>query len=254
MNATVQRASTILFAGFLLTLAGCGDKEPAPDSGFNAESHLMTKNELLPFDRTYWNKAYDPKNYTEIVVAPVNTDYVAAQNFWEKFNVGQVSPEKVKADVAAMAKYTQDSFIRAAANDPNHRFKVVDKPGPKTIILEIAITQLVPSKAVLNAVGYVSFIPTAVAFGTSKASGSQDTGKGVIAIEARIRDGASGEIIGMFADREHPKNAIVDVKALEWWAPAKAIIDDWSRQFVEIANKPPGSAVKGQPNFELLVW
>jgi len=80
------------------------------------------------------------------------------------------------------------------------------------------------------------------------------TGKGVVAIEGRVRDGASGEIIGMFADREHPGSAIVDLKALRWWEPAKAIIDDWSRELIALANNPPGAVVKQTPQFELLVW
>jgi hypothetical protein len=83
---------------------------------------------------------------------------------------------------------------------------------------------------------------------------SQDTGKGVIAIEGRIRDGATGEIIGMFADREHPKTAIIDLKALNWWAPARAIIDEWSSQLIAVANRPPGGVVTEAPTFELLVW
>ena len=58
----------------------------------------------------------------------------------------------------------------------------------------------------------------------------------------------------MFADCESPKAAIVDLKALNWWAPAKGIIDDWSKQLVEIANLPPGGVVKDTPTFELLVW
>jgi hypothetical protein len=76
----------------------------------------------------------------------------------------------------------------------------------------------------------------------------------VVAIEGRFRDGRTGEIIGMFADCEHPKSAILDLKAINWWAPAKVIIDEWSSQMVEAANSPPGTIVKDSPAFELLVW
>jgi hypothetical protein len=102
--------------------------------------------------------------------------------------------------------------------------------------------------------GYVTFIPMAVQMSTSQITGSQDTGKGVVAIEGRIRDGGGGEIIGMFQDREHPADAIVDIKALSWWAPAKKIVDGWATQLVAVANRPPGAVVKDTPTFELLVW
>jgi hypothetical protein len=237
-------------------LCGCGGATEAPRTAFLENSERMTANGRTPFQRTYWNKAYNAPDYTELYVAPVNTDYTMAQSFWEKANVANVDPAKVKGDIAAMAEYTRQSFIKAAANDPKHRFTVVEKDqiGKKTLILELAIVQLVPSKAVLNAIGYVTWIPTVVALGGSTVSDSQDTGKGVVAIEGRVRDGASGEIIGMFADREHPGSAIVDLKALRWWEPAKAIIDDWSKELIALANNPPGAVVKQTPQFELLVW
>jgi hypothetical protein len=73
-------------------------------------------------------------------------------------------------------------------------------------------------------------------------------------MEGRIRDGGSGEIIGMFQDRQNPPQAILDVKSLTWWAPAKQIIDNWAQTLVAVANRPPGAIVKPAPAFELLVW
>lgn len=251
-NVLKSGVALAIFAG-ALGLGGCRATE-GPDSGFNSDSHLMTKNEAGPFQRTYWNKKYNSKDFNEIMIAPVNTDYLAAQNFWEKANIANAMPGQDKKDITAIANYTRESFTRAFSDDPQRRFKVVTTAGPKTLILEVAVTQLVPSKAVLNAIGFVTWIPTAVSIGGSVASDSQDTGKGVIAIEGRVRDGGSGEIIGMFADREHPATAIVDLKALNWWAPAKGIIDQWSKQLVAVANRPPGTVVKEAPAFELLVW
>jgi hypothetical protein len=241
-----------LLAG-LTFLAGCKAAE-APNSGFNPNPELMSKDDTVPFQRSYWNKKYDPNAYHEIFIAPVNTDFVMAQGFWEKTNIAYIDKEKLKKEIALLADYTQQSFTRSFRDDPNHRFTVVDAAGPNTLILELALVQVVPSRAVLNAIGCVSFIPAAVGMAAGAATKSQDVGKGVVAIEGHARDGRTGEIIGMFADCEHPKSAILDLKALNWWAPAKAIIDDWSRQLVAVANRPPGTVVKDSPAFELLVW
>lgn len=237
----------------LLSAAGCKAKA-AEDSGFLENSKLMAENSRTPFHRFYWNKQHDPKAYTEIMVAPVDTRYVLAQNIWEKVSVVSVTEAQIKADIQKLADYTRQSFIKAAADDPKHRFKVVDKAGPNTVILEAALVQVVPSKAVMNALGYVSWVPAVIETAGSLGTGSEDAGKGVVAIEARFRDGGTGEVVGMFADRERPKAAIVDLKALTWWEPAKAIVDEWSRQLVELANMPPGESVKDSPAFELLVW
>ena len=152
---------------------------------------------------------------------------------------------------------SKDLFIKAAKEDPKHHFTVADQPdagpsaGGKTLVLETAIVQLVPSKAVLQALGFVSWIPTAVMLGGSTLSQSEDQGKGVVAIEARVRDAASGQVVGMFADREHPPTAIIDIKSINWWAPARKIIDNWASQFIATAN---GKKPKNSSNLELLVW
>jgi hypothetical protein len=234
-------------------LSGCKASEAQP-AGFIENPEYMTRDATTPFQRIYWNKKYDKNEFDEVIVAPVNMKYVAAQNFWEEVNVAALDKEKLKKDILEVGEYTRNSFIRAFTNDPNKRFKVVTTPGPRTLILEVAITQLVPSKAALNAVGYVTWIPTAVASGASIATESPDSGKGYVAIEGRVRKGDSGEIIGMFADRENPPTALVDVKALSWWAPAKQIIDNWSKDLVLLANRRPGEVVKGTPAFQLLVW
>jgi hypothetical protein len=104
-------------------------------------------------------------------------------------------------------------------------------------------------------VGFVGLGVTAVEIGASAATSSEDQGKGVVAMEARGRDGKSGEVCFMFADREHPPAAIVDIKSLFWWEPAKPICDGWARQFVELSNDPERKKkIQEIPNFQLLVF
>jgi len=194
-----------------------------------------------------------------VSVAFVNTDYVMAQNIWEKATLANVSKDDVRKNVDLLANYMRNAFIKEFQNDPKKRFRVVDKPGQDTLILEMAIVQLVPSKSELQAlslvpVGFVGMIGTGVMAGGSAVTHSEDQGKGVIAIEGRTRDGASGEVICMFADRQHPPTAILDIKALFWWEPAKPICDGWAKQFVEFETSPPGTTIKNMSNFQFLVW
>ncbi|MCY2952590.1 MAG: DUF3313 domain-containing protein [Planctomycetota bacterium] len=250
----MQKVNVLLKMSVLavMALAGC-KATPAPDSGFIEDSSKMKRNPDSPFAKGYWNREVSQKKYTEIYVSPVNTKYVLAQNIWEGANAVQVKEEDIRKALDQMGKYMQDAFKKAAAEDPRKRFVLVDKPGPNTIVLEMAIVQLVPSKAALNALGFITWIPTAVTVVGSSITQSQDQGKGVIAIEARLRDGATGEVVGMFADRECPPTALLDIKAMNWWAPCKAVIDTWAKQFIEVANNP-GKKVSEAKTFELLVW
>jgi hypothetical protein len=246
-------ASLTLCACLLVASSGCRAK-PAPDAGFLKDPKLMTARTEVPFNRAWVNPKYRDKHYWEIYVAPVNTDYVMAQNIWEKASVARLNRDDVNKNVHMLADYLREAFIKAARNDRTRKFRVVDHPGPGTLILEMAIVQVVPSKSVLQAASYASWIPTAVMVGASAVTRSEDQGKGVIAIEARTRDGATGEVSGMFADREHPPTAIVDLKALLWWEPAKPICDGWARQFMATQTYPRGKKIDQFPNFQLLVW
>lgn len=246
-------AAVSLLGAAVLLQNGCKASE-AQSSGFLDQADLMTRDSTTPFQKTYWNSKYAKAQFTEVYVAPVNTDYVMSQNVWEKASAANISKEQINQNLQIMADYTRQAFIKAIQEDPQHRFRVVDKVGPQTLILELALTQLVPSKAALQAIGYVTWVPAVVRVGGAAGTGSQDTGKGVVAMEGRARDGATGEVVAMFADREAPHEAIVDLKALSWWAPAKSIIDTWARQLVELAARHPGEVVKDTPTFELLIW
>jgi hypothetical protein len=232
---------------------GCRAK-PAPDAGFLEQPAIMQQNDKnAVFQRSYRDPNADFNKYSELMVAPVNMHYMMTQSFWEKANEANVSKEQVQKSADQIAEYTRNAFIKAAKDDPKHRFTVVEQAGPKTLVVETAIVQLVPSKAVLNALGFVTWIPTAVMMGGSAASKSEDQGKGVVAIEGRVRDGGTGQVVAMFADRERPPTAIIDIKSLNWWAPARKVIDTWAKQFVAVANDPKGK-VKNASTFELLVW
>ena len=66
--------SALLFGFALIGFTGCRAK-PAPDSGFLKDPKLMAKQDGIPFNRIYVNPKYRDKGYTEIYLAPVNTDY-----------------------------------------------------------------------------------------------------------------------------------------------------------------------------------
>jgi hypothetical protein len=246
-----KRLSCLLLAGCLLPL-GCRAK-PAPDSQFLAQPKLMSAARNVPYNRIWINPKYRDKRYTELYVDEVNTDYLMAESIWEMAALVNLDPAAVKINDRRMGAYLRDAFVRAARKDLSRRFTLVSKPGPHTLVLQMAIVQLVPSKGLLQAAGYATWVPQAIMFVVPFVTNSEDQGKGVIAFEARTRDGATGDVTMMFADRECPPFSLVDVKALFWWESAKPICDAWARQFVEMQTKP-GGKIDDVPTFQLLIW
>ena len=63
-----------------------------------------------------------------------------------------------------------------------------------------------------------------------------------------------GGIVGMFADREQEKGSILNIRNFSWYGQIELIMDEWSEQFVKVANKSPRDIVGDTPTFSLKPW
>jgi hypothetical protein len=227
-------------------LVGCR-AAPAPSAGF-ADSSLMKPDPTVPFNRFWRKPGVEWKSYSKIYVAEVNTAYMMKMTVWQK---GE-RQENIEKDVQTLAAFARDSIMKAFREDPHHRFQVIDTPthDPHTLVLEVALIEIVPSKVLLNALGYAPFfIGTGVTVVRTIAND-----KSTAAFEARTRDASTGEIVMLAADRESQQFAVIDVRGLTWYSDADGIISDWSKQFVLLANAKPGEKVEGSSTFRLLPW
>lgn len=250
MNRSATRP--IVLVALLTALfgsAGCIQKaKPASPSGFIPDKELEKPSDL-PFQRAWRKKDLDWHHYKEIYIAPWNTEYLRQMTWWEKLERG----EKVKEDAKELAGYARGVFEEAFRKDPKHRFAVVEQPGPNTLVAEFALVEVIPNKIVLDALGYAAG-PAVGAAGTVAANVQTATTHSTVAFEARMKDGATNDVVAMFADRESEKFSIVNIKDLTWYAHAKAILREWADQFVKIANKQPGEIVKDSAPFDLKPW
>jgi hypothetical protein len=228
---------------------GCIQKaKPASPSGFIPDKELEKPSDL-PFQKAWRKKDLDWSHYRQIYIAPWNTEHLREMNWWEKLERG----EKVKEDAKELAGYARAVFEEAFRKDPKHRFTVVDEPGPNVLVAEFALTEVVPNKVVLDALGYAAG-PAVGAAGTVAANVQTATTHSTVAFEARMKDGGTSNVVAMFADRESEKFSLVNVKDLTWYGHAKAILREWADQFVKITNKQPGEIVKDSAPFDLRPW
>jgi Protein of unknown function (DUF3313) len=239
-----QTFTSILLIASLL--AGC-KAAPAPSVGF-ADPKELKNDPNIPFDKFWRKPGLDIKSYDKLYIADVNTAYMLQTTDWQQGErQGQITN-----DVHTLAVYTHDSIAKAFREDPRHRFAVLDKPtkDPHVLVIEFAIVQVVPSKVLLNALGYAPFF---VGTGLTIVRTIADD-KSSVAFEARVRDASTNEVVMQAADREEQTFAVVDLRGLTWYSDAEEIIDNWSKEFVLVANTAPGEKVAGAPIFRLLPW
>ncbi len=254
-----QRFWVSAFLGISLLLSGCAttdsiqssvnDQMKAPPSegaGF-VPMERMAKRADLPFNKVWVKQGVNWSKYRTVYIAPVNTNYLIEATWWQQ----SIRADQMQQDVRDMARFMRAQFIQAFQTDPRQRFLVVFSPQRGSLTLEMALTELVPSKPLLNAV------KIAGPYGSGLAAAVLERGaeaQSAVAFEARIKDSTSGETLAMAADKEYAVARPIDLKGFSWYANAKDIVKTWAVQFVDIANRRPGEVVKPASNFSLKPW
>lgn len=211
--------------------------EAAPNRGFIENPEQQVKRNDLPFQKVWIKPGFDLSQFKEIVVSPVNTQYMMEMDWLHKASSASWFGN-VKKDIAELAVYFHDQVVKEFKNDPKHRFKVLeagsDHKDP-AVRLELALVEIDPSTPVLHALSWAGPI------GTGSAMGAVNQRRA--AFEGRLRDLQTGEVIATFADRDMADVGPLDLTRLTWYGPAKGIMDRWAKQFVQIVNRKPGEAV-----------
>lgn len=231
-------------------LTGCQvfDAKPAADSGFNkSTAPVSTRAAFL--QQTWVASAYRGKpvkdHFSSVYIAPVDTRHMASQSWWQQ--QGEKKEDLAK-DTQAFARRMRDQFERALANHPGDSLPLASGPGPGVLVIELALVELVPSKAYWNAGA------TAAGFVVPGAGLLSAAGRGSIAIEGRARDGASNAVIATFKDRRADKVAPVNLGSYSWYHGAEGNIADWAAEFAELLNTPPGHVVQRPGSVTLKPW
>ena len=221
--------------------------DPAPNAGFIEQPGQQTKRADLPFQKVWIKPGFEKSAYRELVVAPVNTQYMLKMDWLHDMSSASWFGD-VKKDIAELARYFHHQVVEDFNNDPKHRFQVIDSPEQHTqpaLRLELALIEVDPSTPVLHALGWLE--P-----GGGTAAGVINQRRA--AFEGRLRDLKTGEVVATFADRDMADAGPLDLTRLTWYGPAKGIIDRWAKQFVQIANRKPGEVVTDPTPFTLRVF
>jgi Protein of unknown function (DUF3313) len=241
----MRKISACLFSAVMVALlAGCSS-EPVKPAGFAKNPGLMKNCDLVPLDKVWKDPAFDSRAYDSIMIVPVFTKAQLDKSWMEEANIRTWMDEE-NQDVKDFARYTENAFKKAVQKSKN--YKLADKPGPRTLIFELALVKIVPEKPVLG-VAKAAATPIiggfrAVAFAmapvkTAVSAGTDSPLQASVAIEGNIRDSMTKKVVASFADREKQTSAIVNFQDFSAYGNLEQIVDEWAREFLEIMDKRP---------------
>ena len=231
-----------------MTSCSMFDAKPAANTGFNPTTAPMTTRAAF-LQQTWVDAKYRGKpineRFSSVYIAPVNTSYMGKQTWWQ--HQGERQGQLAK-DTAEFAQKMRSQFNQAIANYPGGKMKLANGPGPGVLVIELALVELVPSKAYWNAGA------TAAGFVIPGAGFLSIAGAGSIAMEGRARDGKTKKVIATFKDRRNDKAAPINIGSYTWYHGAETNVADWAAEFAELLNTPPDHVVKRASAVTLKPW
>ncbi|MDP2848123.1 MAG: DUF3313 domain-containing protein [Humidesulfovibrio sp.] len=171
------------------------------------------------------NPKFDPKKYNKILVDDVVL-WPTVQSMNERTGVE-------KEDLVVIQKYFRDVLVKALKDI---EFPLTETPGPKTIRVQAAITDVTPSYPVGNAITSIVPVGILLSYGKKAVTGKH-TAVGQCSVEVRFVDAVTNEPLALFAgkkagdkyDSAGYESQGVTKQAMEQWAlqREKAILDAW---------------------------
>ena len=247
MNTRILRALVLGSALAALT-AGCATSssglkaKTVPVSAFLENAGQMQPHrERAPFNAVWVSPKFEAVrgNYRGIYIAPVTTQYLRAVN---RPLVSVMEGPKAKDRPAAKtAEIVRNAFLAAFRDAPGGRYQVASGKGAGVLTLELALVELNPTNVVGNAVKY----------GAPGGSVLAPATKGNCAIEGKLRDSRTGELLLAFADNEQDKFAVVSLRDLSSYGHARTAIKDWAKQFAELLRTPASHKVEDSSTITL---
>ncbi|WDE95513.1 DUF3313 family protein [Lentisphaera profundi] len=215
----------ILVVLIAVLLSSCGTS-PASPTSFLKDPWKMEEGRNL---QLMW-KAPNAHvgNYTKFAFKPVGVTYMRRLGWWDKKNATSYQENDIfpgfdsgdNRKVAVEAAKIFDYEIRQAfLNDPQKDVRLVPHTfvDNETLLMEVQIIELVPIKKYLPSMGSVK--------------------GGSMAIEGKVFNGGTGELLMMFSDRRienHPKTEMTG--KLQRYSQVKPLSKEWCTFFARLAN------------------
>ena len=232
---------TLAIASSLAALAACSPMGERTASNPTGAQFL---------DQVYVAPEYRGKTaaqeFSKVYFAPVSVGNLSRQGWWESQSA--VTQRQLEADARKLAKNFRQAMANAAHSQSGRRLTVVKQPGPDTLIIETAITELVPAKAYWNAAA------TAAGFVVPGAGLLSAAGSGNITVEGRVRDGNNSKLVANFRDTMKDKMAFVNIDSYSWYGGSEANLEEMAANIAQIINAKPGTMVSQPSQLKLVTY
>ena len=190
------------------------------------KERLVRQPDTFPVHYTWMDtNAVMKADYKNVYVAPFDLSYLRKGNGYDEWR-NKVSG--LDGAITELGEYGRKAFIQAFKD---RKIPVIDDPKtPHTAVFEFAITGFVPTRAEIEVVGTIgSFFCPVPGVGLV----ADCLSAGSLAIECRVRDSMTKEVVLMFADAEGEPQALLQFAKYTYTAAAKINLKRIARDLAE---------------------
>jgi hypothetical protein len=224
MKKSLKIALVLVIGLSLVTSAGWAAEEKMPKSGFLTDYSLLKKD---PEGLVQWKYFKDGANfgaYDKIIV-----DH-ATFFFKEDADYKGIHPD----ELTELAQNLHKAFLNTLAG----AYSFTDKPGPGTMRVRLAITDLVPGKPGTGVMTTVVPFGLAASFIKKAVTGSH-IGMAQVSGEAELIDSQTGEILAAAIDNKMGQKQKLG-KSFTTWGQVEVIFNGWAENFSKRLDKHSG--------------
>lgn len=222
---TTVRTALILMIGFAVMMVSIGaTSKKMSQSGFLTDYSLLKED---PEGLVQWKYFKDGANfgaYDKIIL-----DH-ATFFFKEDADYKGIHPD----ELTELAQNLHKAFLGTLAR----AYSFTDKPGPGTMRLRLAITDLVPGKPGTGVMTTIVPFGLAASFIKKAVTGSH-IGMAQVSGEAELVDSQTGEILAAAIDNKIGQKQKIS-KSFTTWGQVESIFNDWAENFSKRLDKHSG--------------
>ena len=167
--------------------------------------------------------------FKNVYVARFDDSYLRKGNGYDELRDKAIGLDDA---ITELCEYGRKAFVQAfKSREEETKLKVVEDPTlPNTAILEFAVTAFVPTRAEIEVAGFVGGLLCPVP-GVGLVADCLSAGS--LAIECRVRDSGTKEVVMMFADAEGEPSALLQFSKYTYTAAAKINLKRLAAMLVE---------------------
>ncbi len=201
----------------------------------------------IPFQHAWAAPGAGTATYRSVYIKPIRTDLLPTDEWKRSRGFATTSQEAFNQDALVLARYFRIRLLAELEKAHNKRLTVVAKPDDATLIVEIALTELVLSEPILRVLALAAPLP-----GVDVALSTISDPHVAFAARFFAPDGAT--LLGTVADRRFPPLRVIDLNKLRARSSAREILSMWARELAESIQFEEFRKVERSSWFSWWIW